>query len=88
MAKKTDSLNVDFAKFKGDIKWAMKTIYQVYGFKDREDYFKHLSSEYGLSISQIQVMANNHGIEQDFGKLVDEIDEVVSLRRAQATFRF
>jgi hypothetical protein len=53
----------------------MEDIYTENGFKNREDYLKHLSENYGIDLEMVQAAADMLGPNEDFDGLVTCIED-------------
>ena len=55
------------------------TVYQEYGYQNRQDYLKCLADDYGLPLSVVKVIADTLGPNEDFDGLVTELDDAVEM---------
>ena len=53
------------------------SIYTDKGYKDRNDYLKCLANESNLSLDYIMKEARLLGQEEDFGELLETIDQIL-----------
>ena len=51
------------------------SIYEVHGYKDREDYLQSLADEYGVSIDTVKTIAETLGETEDFDGLVTAVQD-------------
>ena len=61
------------------------TVYQAEGYEDRRDYLEHLAARYKLPFGIVFGMALALGLEEDFGKLIDECERFVAVRDGRNT---
>lgn len=54
----------------------MKDIYKLKGYKDREDYLKHLASEYGIDYTTVAELSIFLGPSEDFDGLLNALDDI------------
>lgn len=52
------------------------SIYEVHGYKDREDYLQSLADEYGVSIDTVKTIAETLGETEDFDGLVTAVQDI------------
>ena len=52
------------------------SIYEVHGYKDREDYLQSLADEYGVSIDTVKTIAETLGETEDFDGLVTALPDI------------
>lgn len=50
-------------------------VYQQNGFRDREDYLKFLSEDYGIMLSNVRLIADMNGPSEDFDALPELLEE-------------
>ncbi|MBR6982103.1 MAG: hypothetical protein IKH75_00995 [Ruminococcus sp.] len=57
------------------------TVYQAEGYEDRRDYLEHLASMYKLPFGIVFGMALALGLDEDFGKLIDECERYAAVMK-------
>lgn len=53
----------------------MSNIYNEMGYKNRKDYLKSLSEEYGVPLDTVYALASVLGSGEDFDMLVTELED-------------
>lgn len=53
------------------------SIYEVHGYKDREDYFQSLADEYGVPLDMVETVAETLGENEDFDGLVAALQDMI-----------
>jgi hypothetical protein len=57
----------------------MGDVYVDNGYKNRTDYLKSLSEEYGIKLSTVKAMASMLGPDEDFDGLVSELEDAMDM---------
>jgi len=57
----------------------MGDVYVDNGYKNRADYLKSLSEEYGIKLSTVKAMASMLGPDEDFDGLVSELEDAMDM---------
>jgi hypothetical protein len=47
------------------------------GYKDRSDYLKSLSKDYGVGLRTVRLLADMLGEDEDFDGLISELEDAV-----------
>ena len=50
-------------------------VYVFNGFKDRDDYLRHVAREMGFSMNDVRMVADMLGPDEDFDGLVTELED-------------
>jgi len=53
----------------------MPTIYEIHGYKNRQDYLKNLSDDYSVDLDIVQSIADLLGENEDFDGLVTQLQD-------------
>lgn len=51
--------------------------YTQHGFKGRDDYLRHLASDYGMPFKTIYAIACVLGPQEDFDGLVNKLEDII-----------
>lgn len=52
-------------------------IYQMNGYKDRNDYLSCLAEDYGVDLDTVKALADLLGPNEDFDGLVSQLEDLV-----------
>lgn len=53
-------------------------IYQMNGYKDRNDYLRQLAEDYGVDLDTVYALADLLGPNEDFDGLVSQLEDMGS----------
>jgi len=53
-------------------------IYQMNGYKDRNDYLRQLAEDYGVDLDTVYALADLLGPDEDFDGLVTQLEDLAA----------
>lgn len=53
-------------------------IYQMNGYKDRNDYLRQLAEDYGVDLDTVYALADLLGPDEDFDGLVSQLEDLAA----------